>query len=337
MGKDIVRMAQAIDFAARKHTHQRRKGEVAEPYFNHLAEVAFLVAEAVAGDDPNLVIAAYLHDTIEDQRVTHGELVGVFGQDVADLVQEVTDDKTLHKAERKRLQIEHAHHASPRAKVLKMADKVSNLRAILASPPANWGLDRKLEYFDWAAEVVASCRGTNFWLEARFDEAYARRAEVMNNLERAIEIAAKAHVGMTDKAGSPYILHPLRVMMKVEPIEAKIVAVLHDVVEDCRSLGYTFEFIESKGFSPAVMSGLRAVTKLDDEEGKHSDPDYEEKYLRFVKRAISDPIGRLVKIADLEDNCDLSRIANPSENDHNRIQRYQRALALINAVEQAVT
>ena len=81
------------------------------------------------------------------------------------------------------------------------------------------------------------------------------------------------------------------------------------------------------------MSGLRAVTKLDDEEGKHSDPDYEEKYLRFVKRAISDPIGRLVKIADLEDNCDLSRIAKPTENDHNRVRRYQRALALINAVE----
>lgn len=151
----------------------------------------------------------------------------------------------------------------------------------------------------------------------------------MSTLERAIEIAAKAHAGMTDKAGSPYILHPLRVMMKVEPIEAKIVAVLHAVVEDCRHLGFTFVSIESEGFGPIVMSGLRAVTKKDDEEGKHSDPDYEERYFRFVQRAASDPIGKLVKIADLEDNCDMSRIANPGESDRRRVKRYQDALQMI--------
>lgn len=148
----------------------------------------------------------------------------------------------------------------------------------------------------------------------------------MANLERAISIAACAHAGMTDKAGAPYILHPLRVMLKVEPLAAKIVAVLHDVVEDCRLLGYTFEFIDQQGFGSEVLSGLRAVTKRDDEEGKHSDPDYEEKYLRFVRRACADPIGRIVKIADLEDNCDLGRIAEPSDNDRRRIERYLRAL-----------
>jgi len=151
----------------------------------------------------------------------------------------------------------------------------------------------------------------------------------MSTLERALSIAACAHAGMTDKAGAPYILHPLRVMLKVEPMEAKIVAVLHDVVEDCRLLGYTFEFIETQGFNPAVMSGLRAVTKQDDEEGKHSDPGFEEKFLRFVRRACADPIGRLVKIADLEDNCDLSRIAHPTDRDRSRIDRYKRMLEMI--------
>lgn len=151
----------------------------------------------------------------------------------------------------------------------------------------------------------------------------------MSTLERAIAIAAEAHVGMTDKAGAPYILHPLRVMLKVKSPEARIVAVLHDVVEDCASKGYTFEFIAKQGFGERVMAGLRAVTKQHDEEGKHSERGYEEKYKRFVRRAAKDPIGREVKIADLEDNCDLSRIASPKDNDHRRVERYIRALAWI--------
>ncbi len=151
----------------------------------------------------------------------------------------------------------------------------------------------------------------------------------MSTLERAITIAACAHTGMTDKAGAPYILHPLRVMMKVDSVEARIVAVLHDVVEDCRLLGYDFNFVASQGFSAAVMSGLRAVTKQGDEDDKHSDPGYEETYMRFVMRAAADPIGRLVKIADLEDNCDLSRIAIPTEKDFARVERYRRALTMI--------
>ncbi len=151
----------------------------------------------------------------------------------------------------------------------------------------------------------------------------------MSTLERAIAIAATAHAGSTDKAGAPYILHPLRVMMRVEPLEAKIVAVLHDVVEDCRDRGWDFDRIEAEGFGPAVMAGLRAVTKQPDEEGKHSDAGYEEVYLRFVRRAASDPIGRLVKVADLEDNCDLSRLARPGERDLARVARYRRALEMI--------
>ena len=175
MNEDIVRIARAVDFAARKHVHQRRKGEAAEPYFNHLSEVARLLAEATEGNDTELVIAGLLHDTIEDQEVSREELAAEFGEKVAAIVEEVTDDKSLDKAERKRLQVVKAPYKSAQAKALKIADKTANLRAILASPPAHWGIDRKREYFDWAKAVVDGCRGVNARLEQDFDEAYARK------------------------------------------------------------------------------------------------------------------------------------------------------------------
>ena len=172
MSIDIVQVTRALDYAARKHVSQRRKGEAQEPYINHLAEVAHLLAEATGGGDSNLVIAGLLHDCIEDQGVTYEELVELFGDDVADLVRDVTDDKTLLKAERKRLQVELAPHKSDRAKMLKIADKTSNLRAIAVSPPSGWDEQRKRDYFAWAQAVVAGCRGVNYFLEAKFDEAY---------------------------------------------------------------------------------------------------------------------------------------------------------------------
>lgn len=175
MSEDIIRLARAVDFAASKHVDQRRKGEAAEPYFNHLSEVARLLAEATDGNDPNLVIAGLLHDTIEDQGVTRAELVVEFGDDVASLVEEVTDDKRLDKAERKRLQVVKAPYKSRRAKMLKIADKTANLRAILNSPPSDWSLQRKQEYFDWAKSVVDGCRGVNAWLDTQFDECMAKR------------------------------------------------------------------------------------------------------------------------------------------------------------------
>lgn len=178
MDDSILKIARAVDFAARKHTDQRRKGIKTEPYINHVAEVALLAADATAGKDPDLVIAALLHDTIEDTGVKYDELVCEFGTDVADLVLEVTDDKSLLKAERKRLQIENAHHKSPRAKIIKIADKISNIKAILASPPADWSLARKQEYFDWAAAVVAGCRGVNAWIEEQFDAVLLRKNDL---------------------------------------------------------------------------------------------------------------------------------------------------------------
>lgn len=180
MASDVVAVARALDFAARKHSNQRRKGEAGEPYVNHLAEVARLVAEATEGKDTTAVLAALLHDAIEDTPTTREELEREFGREVADIVVEVTDDKNLPKAERKRLQVETAPGKSRRAKLVKIADKTSNVRSIAKSPPLDWDLKRQREYFDWAARVVAGCRGTNAVLERWFDEAHAAGLQALD-------------------------------------------------------------------------------------------------------------------------------------------------------------
>lgn len=162
-------LMKAVHFAVIKHTDQRRKGERKEPYFNHLAEVAWLLTEHTGGNDPALIAAGILRDTLEDTETTYDELAEEFGAEIADLVREVTDDKSLPKAERKRLQVENAPKKSPRAKMIKIADKISNLKSILHSPPPRWSQDRKLEYFEWAREVVAGCRGECGSLDALFD------------------------------------------------------------------------------------------------------------------------------------------------------------------------
>jgi (p)ppGpp synthase/HD superfamily hydrolase len=160
---------EAANFAAEKHSGQRRKGAAREPYINHLLEVAHLVSSAISQPDTNLVIAALLHDSIEDAGVTREDIVSRFGSDVADLVAEVTDDKSLPKAERKRLQVENAPKKSIRAQVIKLADKISNLRSMLVSPPADWDEQRKREYFEWAKAVVGGLRDPNPILKAEFD------------------------------------------------------------------------------------------------------------------------------------------------------------------------
>jgi guanosine-3',5'-bis(diphosphate) 3'-pyrophosphohydrolase len=166
----IQNILEAAHYAAEKHSGQRRKGEAKEPYINHLLEVAKLAARA--DPDPNLIIAALLHDTVEDQGVTPKELTERFGADVAALVIEVTDDKSLPKEERKRLQIANAPHKSRRAQIIKLADKISNLRSILTSPPAGWDYDRKRQYFDWANQVVSALPSPDPGLKAEFDRAF---------------------------------------------------------------------------------------------------------------------------------------------------------------------
>jgi GTP diphosphokinase / guanosine-3',5'-bis(diphosphate) 3'-diphosphatase len=159
-------------FAAEKHSEQRRKGTAAEPYVNHLLEVAELVSSTLPEPDTNLVIAALLHDTIEDTGVTKEKLVHAFGPDVANLVMEVTDDKSLPKVERKRLQIVNASNISVRAQAIKLADKISNLRAIHSSPPADWSVERKREYCEWAKQVVDGLTAPNQTLKAEFVRLY---------------------------------------------------------------------------------------------------------------------------------------------------------------------
>ena len=167
----IVTLARAYHFAAARQVNQRRKGEAAEPYMNHLTEVAELVARATRGSDPEVVIAAVLHDTVEDTEATLDELKAQFGERVAGLVAEVTDDKSLPKQTRKDLQVEHAAHASRGAQIIKLADKTSNLRALAAGPPKGWSDERRLEYVEWAGRVVDACRGADRGLEAEFDKA----------------------------------------------------------------------------------------------------------------------------------------------------------------------
>jgi (p)ppGpp synthase/HD superfamily hydrolase len=171
--KEWVAVLKAADAAARWHVHQRRKGPPKEPYINHLLEVAMLVAEATGGNDSTLVIAALLHDAIEDCEVPAELIASTFGEEAALIVKEVTDDKSLPKEVRKNRQVETASHKSPKAKLLKLADKTSNLRAIAASPPADWSVKRRIEYVEWAVAVAEGLRGANPWLEQQFDEAVA--------------------------------------------------------------------------------------------------------------------------------------------------------------------
>jgi (p)ppGpp synthase/HD superfamily hydrolase len=144
----------------------------------------------------------------------------------------------------------------------------------------------------------------------------------MSILERAIAIAAEAHAGQVDKAGAPYVLHPLRMMLRLATMEERIVAVLHDVCEDCP--GWDFARLRREGFSENVLEALGSVTKHDGED-----------YEAFVRRAAANPIGRRVKLADLHDNCDLSRITAPTPRDFERIEKYRRAIDYISKLEAA--
>ena len=166
---DTALLLAAIEFAARKHSTQRRKDEEASPYINHPIAVTHLLADTGGITDLVTLMAAVLHDTIEDTETTPSELDEHFGQTVRKVVEEMTDDKTLDKAVRKQLQIEHAPHLSRRAKGIKLADKIANLRDVIESPPPDWPLARRIEYLDWTERVVAGCRGTNDALEKLYD------------------------------------------------------------------------------------------------------------------------------------------------------------------------
>lgn len=173
MSSDLVLVLDAASFAADKHRLQRRKDADASPYINHPLALADILAREGGVEDAKVIAAALLHDTVEDTETSIEELEVRFGKRIASMVAEVTDDKSLSKEERKQLQITKSASKSPGAKLVKLADKIANLRDLASAPPADWSDERRTQYFEWARQVVSGLRGTNGSLEAAFDEAYS--------------------------------------------------------------------------------------------------------------------------------------------------------------------
>jgi len=174
-GAAYALLLDALSFAAHQHRDQRRKNADASPYINHPIAVAQILCSEAAVDDVETLCAALLHDTIEDTETTARMLTEKFGRVIACAVAEVTDDKSLAPQERKRSQVEHASTLSSRAGLIKLADKIANLRDVADDPPASWDLEKKRGYFDWAKQVVDRLRGRHAELERLFDAAYAKR------------------------------------------------------------------------------------------------------------------------------------------------------------------
>ena len=166
---DIGKLLQAVDFAAKKHRYQKRKGIDRTPYINHPVAVARILCENGNIEDIDVLMAAVLHDTVEDTDTTPRELKEKFGEKVMSLVMEVTDDKTLPKQRRKEIQVETAAAKTYNARMIKLADKIHNIRDIAANPPGKWSVKRIKEYMDWAEEVINQIRGTHAALENLFD------------------------------------------------------------------------------------------------------------------------------------------------------------------------
>ncbi|XP_048185971.1 guanosine-3',5'-bis(diphosphate) 3'-pyrophosphohydrolase MESH1 isoform X1 [Perognathus longimembris pacificus] len=175
MGSEAAQLLEAADFAARKHRQQRRKDPEGTPYINHPIGVARILAHEAGVTDIAVLQAALLHDTVEDTDTTPEELELRFGAQVRRLVEEVTDDKALPKSERKRLQVERAPHSSPGAKLVKLADKLYNLRDLNRCTPVGWSESRVQEYFQWAAQVVKGLQGTSRPLEEALEQLFRER------------------------------------------------------------------------------------------------------------------------------------------------------------------
>jgi guanosine-3',5'-bis(diphosphate) 3'-pyrophosphohydrolase len=186
--EDISLLLKAVKFSAEKHKTQRRKGAEGSPYINHPIDVAEMLWNAGSVRDIHVIVAAILHDTVEDTRTTPAEIEEHFGPEVRSLVQEVTDDRSLPKPERKRLQIEHAPHLSVGAKQLKLADKISNIHDVAFAPPADWSYQRRVDYVTWADRVVNGLRGCNEGLEQLFDKTISRARSQLHGETTNLEV-----------------------------------------------------------------------------------------------------------------------------------------------------
>lgn len=172
---ELKLLLKALQFSALKHRNQRRRDVDASPYINHPISLADILCNEAHITDVEVICGALLHDTVEDTETTPEELEREFGTVIKNIVMDVTDDKALMKHERKQAQIDHAAHISDKAKLVKLADKISNLRDVSTNPPPDWSLARQQEYFDWARKVIDQVRGINPQLENIFDSAYLDR------------------------------------------------------------------------------------------------------------------------------------------------------------------
>lgn len=180
MNSNIDKILNAASFAAEKHKSQRRKGTESAPYINHPIAVAKLITDIGKEYDIDIIQAAILHDTIEDTETNSEELIGIFGEKVTAYVVEMTDDKSIPKSERKRLQILNAPHKSPGAKLIKICDKICNITDVTNDPPTHWDLNRRNEYLEWAKQVVDALGEVNSNLKSLFNEKYQKGKILLN-------------------------------------------------------------------------------------------------------------------------------------------------------------
>jgi len=167
----------ALHYAADMHRYQRRKDDEESPYINHPIYVAQILSDIGGVDDLEVLSAAILHDTVEDTKATLHDIELAFGLRIARIVEEVTDDKSLKKKERKQAQIDHAGHISREGALVKVADKIANVRDVGANPPSDWEPARRKEYLDWAERVVERCRPDNTALTEYFYECLCNARE----------------------------------------------------------------------------------------------------------------------------------------------------------------
>jgi len=188
---ELLGVLEALAFSATRHRHQKRKGKLASPYINHPIDVALILVRDGGVTTAPVLTAALLHDTIEDTDTTHDELTARFGPEVANIVLEVSDDPRLPKAERRRRQEVGAPSLSYGAKLVRIADKISNVRDLVDDPPSTWGIRPRREYLEWTRRVVDRCRGSNEGLERAYDAVYERSRRIHDEL--ALDVLRSGH------------------------------------------------------------------------------------------------------------------------------------------------
>ena len=328
MPMDSPLVSRARELARVAHAaHVRKAGNV--PYFTHLDGVASILAEHGYDDDTSLA-AAYLHDLLEDRPSFAARMRDEMPPEVVSTVEALTEKKKslagnkLSKRERFEGYVEGLSQetdAVRRAIPISCADKIHNTRSLVRDEAEGHQLLMQLSTRPGEHEAqLATLRAiyaphVSTSLLESFDAASEALLETVEAWLPgwAVMLAARAHLGQYDKAGAPYVLHPLRLMMKAQTLEEKLVAVLHDVVEDSR---WSIEGLAREGFSPSVIRALDHLTKREGES-----------YEDFIERVATDRLATRVKLLDLEDNADASRIPTPTEHDLERIARYRRALA----------